>query len=126
MFCSFFDLKRPFTEEEWKATPKLVCQHIIQLENIVVKLFKKTEGLAHLTISKGLTERKDQFDIGSDNKSPGVFNRFVIGLKNFQMIRCNFYQQFTELIFNHQTSKGLVVTLASNLSSKFESPMVIS
>jgi hypothetical protein len=29
------ELKRPFTEEDWEATPKPVRQYIIQLEDIV-------------------------------------------------------------------------------------------
>ena len=36
------ELKRPFTEEDWEATPKPVRQYIIQLEDIVIKLFHES------------------------------------------------------------------------------------
>lgn len=39
------ELKRPFTEEDWQATPEPVREYIVQLEDIVIKLLKETESL---------------------------------------------------------------------------------
>ena len=39
------ELKRPFADKDWEATPETVREYIIQLEDIVLKLFMETEDL---------------------------------------------------------------------------------
>jgi transposase len=39
------ELKRPFTDEDWQATPEPVQRYIIQLEELVIRLLKETEDL---------------------------------------------------------------------------------
>jgi transposase len=58
------ELKRPFTEEDWAATPKSVRQYIIQLEDIVVKLYKETEDL-----KKRVSDLENRLNKNSQNSS---------------------------------------------------------
>jgi len=58
------ELKRPFTEEDWEATPKPVRQYIIQLEDIVIKLFKETEDL-----KKRVSDLENRLNKNSQNSS---------------------------------------------------------
>ena len=39
------EIKRPFTDEDWDATPEPVRKYIVQLEGLVIKLIKETESL---------------------------------------------------------------------------------
>ena len=41
----FMELKRPFSDEYFQATPESVRLYIIPLEDLVIKLFKETEDL---------------------------------------------------------------------------------
>lgn len=58
------ELKRPFTDEEFETTPKPVQQYIIQLEDIVVKLFKETEDL-----KKRVSDLENRLNKNSQNSS---------------------------------------------------------
>ena len=58
------ELKRPFTKEEFEATPKPVQQYIIQLEDIVVKLLKETEDL-----KKRVSDLENRLNKNSQNSS---------------------------------------------------------
>ncbi len=39
------EIKRPFSDEDFQATPKPVQQYIIQLEGLVIKLLNETENV---------------------------------------------------------------------------------
>ena len=39
------EVKRPFTDKDWEATPEPVRRYIIQLEDIVIKFFNETQDL---------------------------------------------------------------------------------
>lgn len=58
------ELKRPFSNEDFQATPEPVRRYIIQLENVVVKLFKETEDL-----KKRVTELENKLNQNSQNSS---------------------------------------------------------
>lgn len=58
------ELKRPFTEEDWEATPKPVRQYIILLEDIVIKLLKETEDL-----KKRVSDLENSLNKNSQNSS---------------------------------------------------------
>ena len=58
------ELKRPFTDEEFKATPAPVRQYIVQLEDIVVKLLKETEDL-----KKRVSDLENRLNKNSQNSS---------------------------------------------------------
>lgn len=58
------ELKRPFTEKDWEATPKPVRQYIIQLEDIVIKLFKETEDL-----KKRVSDLENRLNKNSQNSN---------------------------------------------------------
>ena len=58
------ELKRPFSDEDFQATPEPVRRYIIQLEDLVIKLFKETEDL-----KKRVTELENRLDKNSQNSS---------------------------------------------------------
>lgn len=58
------ELKRPFTEEDWEATPKPVRQYIIQLEDIVIRLYRETEDL-----KKRVSDLENRLNKNSQNSS---------------------------------------------------------
>ena len=58
------ELKRPFSEEEFQATPEPVRRYIIQLEEVVIKLFKETQDL-----KKRVTELENRLNKNSQNSS---------------------------------------------------------
>ncbi|MFH2050264.1 MAG: DUF6444 domain-containing protein [bacterium] len=58
------ELKRPFTDEEFQATPAPVRQYIVQLEDIVIKLFKETEEL-----KKRVSDLENRLNKNSQNSS---------------------------------------------------------
>ena len=58
------ELKRPFSEEDWEATPKPVRQYIIQLEDIVIKLFNETQDL-----KKRVSDLENRLNQNSQNSS---------------------------------------------------------
>jgi len=58
------ELKRPFTDKDWEATPIPVRQYIIQLEDIVMKLLKETDDL-----KKRVTELENRLNKNSQNSS---------------------------------------------------------
>ena len=41
--------KRPFSDDDWQATPEPVKQYIISLEQAIALLIKKVEALEHRT-----------------------------------------------------------------------------
>ncbi len=57
-------LKRPFSDEEFQATPEPVRRYIIQLEEVVIKLFKETQDL-----KKRVTELENRLNKNSQNSS---------------------------------------------------------
>lgn len=57
-------LKRPFTDKDWQATPEPVRQYIIQLEDIVIKLYKETQDL-----KKRVAELENRLNKNSQNSS---------------------------------------------------------
>ena len=71
------ELKRPFSEEDFQATPEPVRRYIIQLEDIVIKLLKETEDL-----KKRVTELENRLNKNSQNSSKppssdGPFKKLV-------------------------------------------------
>lgn len=58
------ELKRPFTEEDWDATPKPVREYIIQLEDIVIKLYNETQDL-----KKRVSDLENRLNQNSQNSS---------------------------------------------------------
>ena len=58
------ELKRPFSDEDFQATPEPVRRYIVQLENVVIKLLKETEGL-----KKRVTELENRLNQNSQNSS---------------------------------------------------------
>ena len=58
------ELKRPFTDEEFQATPEPVRQYIVQLEDLVIKLFKETEDL-----KKRVSDLENRINKNSQNSS---------------------------------------------------------
>ena len=54
------EIKRPFSDEEFQATPEPVQRYIIQLEEVVVKLLIETEDL-----KKGVTEFENRLNKNS-------------------------------------------------------------
>ncbi len=58
------ELKRPFSEEDFQGTPEPVRRYIIQLEDMVIKLFKETEDL-----KKRVTELENRLNKNSQNSS---------------------------------------------------------
>jgi len=58
------ELKRPFTEEDWDATPKPVREYIIQLEDIVIKLYNETKDL-----KKRVSDLENRLNQNSQNSS---------------------------------------------------------
>lgn len=58
------ELKRPFSDEDFQATPEPVRRYIIQLEDLVIKLFKETEDL-----KKRVTELENRLNKNSQNSS---------------------------------------------------------
>lgn len=58
------ELKRPFTDEDWEATPQPVRQYIIQLEDIVIKLYNETQDL-----KKRVSDLENRLSQNSQNSS---------------------------------------------------------
>lgn len=58
------ELKRPFSDEDFQATPEPVRRYIIQLETIVIKLIKETEDL-----KKRVTDLENRLNKNSQNSS---------------------------------------------------------
>jgi transposase len=58
------EIKRPFTDEEFQATPEPVQRYIIQLEEVAVKLLIETEDL-----KKRVTELENKLNKNSQNSS---------------------------------------------------------
>jgi len=58
------ELKRPFSDEDFQATPEPVRRYIIQLEDLVIKLFKETEDL-----KKRVTDLENRLNKNSQNSS---------------------------------------------------------
>ncbi len=58
------ELKRPFTEKDWDATPKPVREYIIQLEDIVIKLYNETKDL-----KKRVSDLENRLNQNSQNSS---------------------------------------------------------
>lgn len=58
------ELKRPFTKDDWESTPEPVRQYIVQLEGLVIKLFKETEDL-----KKRVTDLENRLNQNSQNSS---------------------------------------------------------
>ncbi len=58
------EIKRPFSDEEFQATPEPVQRYIIQLEEVVMKLLMETENL-----KKRVTELENKLNKNSQNSS---------------------------------------------------------
>lgn len=58
------ELKRPFLDKDFQATPEPVRRYVIQLENFVVKQLKETEDL-----KKRVTELENRLNKNSQNSS---------------------------------------------------------
>ena len=58
------ELKRPFSDEDFQATPEPVRRYIIQLEDLVIKLFKETEDLKNR-----VTKLENRLNKNSQNSS---------------------------------------------------------
>jgi len=58
------ELKRPFSDEDFQATPEPVRCYIIQLENVVIKLLKETDDLKKL-----VAELENRLNQNSQNSS---------------------------------------------------------
>jgi len=58
------EIKRPFSEEDFQATPEPVRRHIIQLEDMVIKLDKETEDL-----KKRVSKLENRLNKNSQNSS---------------------------------------------------------
>ena len=56
------ELKRPFSEEDFQTTPEPGRRYILQLEDMVIKLFKETEDL-----KKRVTELENRLNKNSQN-----------------------------------------------------------
>jgi transposase len=58
------EIKRPFSEEDFQATPEPVRGYIIQLEDMVIKLFKETANL-----KKRVSKLENRLNKNSQNSS---------------------------------------------------------
>jgi len=58
------ELKRPFSDEDFQATPEPVQRYIIQLEEVVIRLLKETEDLKNR-----VTELENRLNTNSQNSS---------------------------------------------------------